>query len=546
MKQNPLTPPTQQITDFRAYEAAPGISVILLPDAPVYTHVAVSNDFLQVTGMKKEEVIGKGYFDVFPQSTEDPKLTGEQILKASFHSIIQHKHPHEIPVLRYAIPKGDGTLDQRYWNIKNAPILSDDGEVLYIVHTAYDITMQVTASQNQEAQKGIARQTEELFIKETQLELERTADRFKAVFNAAQWGMFTFAPVQDKAGEIIDFRFVITNPAFANYVGQTPEVLNGELGSTWFPGYLTNGVFDMYKKTYLTGETLRIDIHYNVDQHDIYLDLQSAKVGDEVLVTFNDFTALKRAQIQLEKTIEELRRSNVNLEEFAYAASHDLKEPVRKIQVFTDRLRMSLQAQLSEEQQRFFERVEFAAKRMSTLIDDLLLYSYVTRGAAFGDEVDLNKKVALVLQDLDLEIEQKGAKITIDLLPVVAAHRRQMQQLFHNLIGNALKYSKPGVAPEIHIGTTFIRGSETPLPLTGEQAARDYHLIEVRDNGIGFQQEDAGRIFNVFTRLHGNAEYRGSGVGLSIVQRIVENHNGFIWAESKPGEGATFRILLPK
>ena len=183
--------------------------------------------------------------------------------------------------------------------------------------------------------------------KNAQLELERAADRLEAVFNASQSGMFTFAPVRDEAGEVVDFRFVITNPRFASYVGQEPITLNGALGSTWFPGYLYNGVFDMYKHTYLTGETQRKDIHYYVDGLDLYLDLMSTKVGDEVLVTFNDYTDLKTAQLQLEKSIEDLQRSNANLEEFAYAASHDLKEPIRKIHFFNDRLKTQHASSLS-------------------------------------------------------------------------------------------------------------------------------------------------------------------------------------------------------
>ena len=148
--------------------------------------------------------------------------------------------------------------------------------------------------------------------------------------------------------EVVDFRFVITNPSFAGYVGQTPDVLAVELGSTWFPGYLTNGVFDMYKKTYLTGESLRQDVHYHVDQHDLYLDLMSTKVQDEVLVTFTDYTHIKKAQLQLEKLVEELRQSNIRLEEFANAASHDLKEPIRKMHVFTDRLKANLEDRMNE------------------------------------------------------------------------------------------------------------------------------------------------------------------------------------------------------
>lgn len=382
-------------------------------------------------------------------------------------------------------------------------------------------------------------------IKNTQLEIEKAAERFAGVFNASQSGMFTFAPVRDERGEIIDFRFVITNPTFAAYVGQTPEVLNGALGSTWFPGYLTNGVFDMYKKTYLTGEAQRIDIHYNVDQHDIYLDLKSTKVGDEVLVTFNDYTPLKRTQLELEKYVEDLKRSNANLEEFAYAASHDMKEPIRKIHFFSDRLKKSLADRLNEEQAHYFQRMQHAAKRMGTLIEDLLLYSFVTKGATFEKEVDLNNKIALVLEDLELEIQQRSAKIEVGLMPVVTGHRRQLQQLFHNLIGNALKYSRPNVPPQIDIICQKGNSHQLPMHVRRKGEGKEYHLIKVQDNGIGFEQKEAERIFNVFTRLHGNAEYKGSGIGLSIVQKIVENHHGYVWAESTPGQGSTFFVALP-
>jgi signal transduction histidine kinase len=381
--------------------------------------------------------------------------------------------------------------------------------------------------------------------KNAQLELEQAAERLKAVFNASQSGMFTFAPVRNEAGEVIDFRFVIANPRFSAYVGQQPSTLEGALGSTWFPGYLHNGVFDMYKHTYLTGETQRQDVHYNVDGLDLYLDLLSTKVGDEVLVTFTDYTALKSAQLQLEKSVEDLRRSNSNLEEFAYAASHDLKEPVRKIHFFTDRLKAQHSASLSEEGLRILDRLEVAAERMQLLIDNLLEYSHVSVRPSLTEDVDLNKKLRLVLEDLELLIEEKKAVIHIDPLPVIKGFRRQLQQLFHNLISNALKYSKPDTRPRIDVCYHLVKGSDTPVSLPNTEHNNTFHLIEVVDNGIGFSQQDADRIFNVFQRLHGNAEYKGTGIGLSIARKVVQNHNGHIWAESEPGNGATFKILLP-
>lgn len=380
--------------------------------------------------------------------------------------------------------------------------------------------------------------------KKAQLEIEQSVERLAAVFNAAQAGMFTLSPVYDKENEIVDFRFILTNSNFAAYIGQTPEVLKDTLASSWLPGYVAIDGFEMYKKTFLTGETQRKNIHYNADGQELYLDLMSTKVGDEVLVTFTDYTQLKTTQIQLEKYIEELKRSNTNLEEFAYAASHDLKEPIRKIHLFSGRLKERLREKLQPEDENFFDRIENASKRMNALIDDLLLYSHVSRGAAMEEMVDLNEKTGLVLEDLDLEITEKKAKIIVDGLPTVKGHRRQLQQLFQNLISNALKYNKPGLPPEIHVHSRLANAHDLEQ-VTGENGNKAYYLIEVRDNGIGFDPAEAERIFNIFTRLHGNAEYKGTGVGLSIARKVVENHDGYIWAESQPDEGAVFKILLP-
>lgn len=381
--------------------------------------------------------------------------------------------------------------------------------------------------------------------KKAQLEIEKAAERIVAVFNTSQSGMFTLAPVENERGDIIDFRFVITNPAFASYAGQKPETLNGALCSMWFPGYLHNGIFDMYKKTCLTSESQRIDIRYNTDQHDIYLDLKSAKIGDEVFVTFTDYTLLKKAQLQLEKYVEDLKFSNTNLEEFAYAASHDLKEPVRKIRIFSARLKERLEEKLEKEDKWFFERLENAALRMNALIDDLLEYSQISNGNNILEDVDLTKKVNQVLEDLELEIEEKKASVTSDLLPVVKGNGRQLQQLFQNLITNALKFGKPGTAPQIRIGCRAVSGSEIPLNLPEEIKNRLFNLIEITDNGIGFEQQNAEKIFKMFQRLHGRTEYAGTGIGLSIVRKVVQNHNGYIWAVGLLGEGATFKILLP-
>jgi PAS domain S-box-containing protein len=237
---------------------------------------------------------------------------------------------------------------------------------------------------------------------------------------------------------------------------------------------------------------------------------------------------------ELAEANKELRRSNQNLEEFAHAASHDLKEPVRKVHFFTQQLKQQLNARLGEGEIRLFARIENATQRMANLIDDLLLYSHVSQRPHEKESIDLNEKVQRVLEDLELDIQEKLAIIHVGNLPTVKGYRRQLQQVFQNLISNALKYSKRDVPPHITIMASEVTENE-----------KAYHLIAVKDNGIGFEQEYADKIFQMFTRLHGKAEYSGTGVGLSIVKKVLENHNGFIKAESTPGEGSTFAVLLP-
>jgi signal transduction histidine kinase len=267
-------------------------------------------------------------------------------------------------------------------------------------------------------------------------------------------------------------------------------------------------------------------------------DITSQKVYEEELNR-----EVRQRTLELENKNRELLRSNENLEEFAHAASHDLKEPIRKIRFFTDRLKDQLTKRITEEEKQTFRRIDNASERMGALIDDLLLYSHISQRPVEMEEVDLEQKLSKVLEDLELDIQEKNAIISIGALPKVKGYRRQLQQLFQNLVGNALKYSKPGVAPLITVHASIVPGDEPSISQNGSRTK--YHLIEVTDNGIGFDPAESERIFQMFQRLHGNAEYRGTGVGLSIVKKVAENHNGKIEAEGRPGEGATFKVYLP-
>ncbi|MGZ5189895.1 MAG: ATP-binding protein [Flavisolibacter sp.] len=259
------------------------------------------------------------------------------------------------------------------------------------------------------------------------------------------------------------------------------------------------------------------------------LDIHEQKITEEKLEELVE----KRTE-ELQKANKELQRSNQNLEEFAHAASHDLQEPVRKIHFFTQHLKEQLSKYLNDVETSAFNRIENATERMHNLIDDLLLYSHVSQRPQEMESIDLNLKLQRVLEDLELDIQEKRAVITAGKLPTIKGYRRQWQQVFQNLLSNALKYSKTDVPPRIEITANEVT-----------EHGRLYHLISVKDNGIGFEQQYEERIFQMFSRLHGRSEYNGTGVGLSIVKKVIENHNGFIRVESKPGVGSTFNIYLP-
>ena len=242
---------------------------------------------------------------------------------------------------------------------------------------------------------------------------------------------------------------------------------------------------------------------------------------------FND----DKAQERFHRYTRELERSNQDLKEFATIASHDLKEPIRKIIGFGMRLKKDCSPYLDDKGKDYLERMERSAEKMQKFVDDLLQYSKATALSPRHHPVDLKEVISQVLADFETRIETTHAQIEVGSLPVIECDRMQMTQLFQNLISNALKFHKKGAPPMIHINHRLLENG--------------LHEIRVQDQGIGFDEKYRERIFKPFERLHGNSEYEGTGMGLAICRKIVQRHGGKLTAQSSLQEGTTFIVSLP-
>ncbi len=264
----------------------------------------------------------------------------------------------------------------------------------------------------------------------------------------------------------------------------------------------------------------------------------------KIIGTTRDVTELREHEKALEEKIMELNRSNRELEEFAYVASHDLQEPLRKISTFSQRLQLRFGDKLGEDGNIYISRMVSACDNMRKLIDNLLEFSRISLNNPPPESVDLGITLKWVLEELDLTISDAGATITVGPMPTIEAIGSQMQQLFANILSNSIKFRREDIP--LHITITCQKLGSREKKKFQLEGSETYYLISVKDNGVGFEQQYAQKIFQLFQRLQGKSEYPGTGIGLSICKKIVTNHKGLIYAESEPGEGAEFFIILPQ
>ncbi|HEY8897762.1 MAG TPA: PAS domain-containing protein [Niastella sp.] len=755
--------------DYYLFEANPGISMALLPDAPQFTIAAVSNDFVLASGVSREDAVGKGLFEFFFKVPGDPDCSEVQNLRAALTQLLIDKSSHELLVQHYTIPNGNRSFCGKYWRANNVPVLNKAEELVYIIQTLTDVTAFVKTAKGklgfneyEERFRMMANSIPQLawmtdakgwiywyndrwynYTGTTPEEMlgwgwkkvhhpdlvEGVVKRFKAAIEAGtpwedtfllrskegeyHWFLSRSVPVRKEDGTLIgwfgtntdvtghrrteealkkseeqlllamdggELGFYDYNPITGELIwsartkelfGLPPDAkvdyniyLNAlypedreriheaiqnafrrENGGRYESEYRVIGIrdgrlrwlrskgkafFDEYEKAYrLAGVTMDITkqkeaeeaiaeshrefqfvmdfvpqiiwltwpdgyhYYFNKQWYDYTGETKGEKwvnvlhpddpdrilkfwrhsldTGDPYEVelrirrydgqyrwflaralplkdesgtiikwfgTCTDIHDQKTFSEVLEKLVEErtkeLQRSNEDLQQFAHVASHDLKEPVRKIKTFVSKVQEELNGKLDETSGFYLERVQAAASRMFSMIDGVLTYSTIGALEEIYEPVDLNQVIKNVEFDLEMAIHQKNATIHYKNLLMVEGAPFMLHQVFYNLISNSLKFAGTDQAPIINITSALI-----------DQKGKAFARIMIADNGIGFDQKDAEKIFGTFIRLNSKDKYEGAGLGLSLCKKIIERHGGSISAKSKENEGAIFQIDLP-
>jgi PAS domain S-box-containing protein len=500
----------------RIFTQAP-VSMVVYKGENLIVQVA-SQIALDLWGKTEEEVIGRPFFDISPELREGQERlfqqvreTGEPFVAKEFPvHYIQYGKPHFI-----------------YYDFVFQPLQDENGKITAVVSIGNDVTHSVEARKKIEESESRFRTLAETLPQMIWV----TDDKGKIEYYSHQWQLYSGINNTDEA-----WKYMI-HP-------------DDEKMST-----------AAYQKAYADGEPFRYEVRLKNSQGEYRWHYSIAEpVKDEEgkvkkwVGSLSDIHDQKNLTVKLEGLVADrtkelaevnksLQRSNEDLQQFAHVASHDLKEPVRKVLTFSSRLKDELGKNISERVAMYLSKIDGAAVRMYSMIDGVLLYSSLNALEQTKEQIDLEELMENIQSDLEVLIVEKKATFRYSNLPAIEGSAILIYQLFYNLVNNSLKFSKEGVPPVI--GIVAEKATSNEISKAGINNGRDYVKLQLQDNGIGFRNEEATKIFATFTRLHTKDRYEGTGLGLSLCRKIVERHEGAIWAEGKQGEGATFTILLP-
>ena len=471
----------------------------------------------QLLGRSKEELLGKNDYDFFPKDEAD-------FFTEKDREVLKNKKLLDIPE-EFIDTKN---LGQRILHTKKIPLLDTDGNPQYLLGISEDIT------ELKHAENSLNRSYEDLELKVQ----KRTSEILKSREELRQTNRYNRELLEVSIDPLVtigsDGNITDVNKAVELVTGYRRDELIGTDFSNYFTDYdkAKEGYKEVFRKGFVKNYGLEIrhkngnitPVLYNAT---VYKNESGDIIG--VFAAARDISQLKRAENKLQNVINKLEISNKDLKEFAYVASHDLKEPLRMIKSFLTLLEKKYGENFNEEANGYINYAIDGAERMDMMINDLLEYSRVESKEIEFKYLNSEKIVEQALNNLKPFIDEYHAVVTYSSLPVIYANEPQMVQLFQNLINNGIKYCDKEI-PRINISS--------------ENKDSDY-VFNVKDNGIGIDEAQLKRIFIIFQRLHTRDEYNGTGIGLAISKKIVQNHRGKIWAESEPGIGTTFSFTIP-
>ncbi|WP_018619733.1 PAS domain-containing sensor histidine kinase [Spirosoma luteum] len=553
---------TQQVAARRKLEESEAKFRLLIEEAPfataLYTGPELTIDTVNMAMLqlwdKSASIVGKTFDEALPELESQPFTA---LLKNVYQSGVEYVARGQAADIMI-----DGRLQRGWYNFNYKPLCNQKGDVYGILHMAIEVTQQVMARQELEELQVHLQEAMEL----AQLgiwSIDVATNKLNFSDRLIEW--FGYDPDEQDYQQVIPMLDaadqVRVNQAVAWALNPQSDGVYNEIYTVIHPGTAQKRVLHARGKTVFDAQgqavrlngtaqditlhrSLQLTLEQQVQQRTEELAATNEALAatiDELETNNEEFAALNE---ELKEANQLLNRSNENLQQFAYVASHDLQEPLRKIQSFSDILRSQYESQLGDGVEHL-QRMQLAASRMSTLIRDLLAYSRISTHPDSTVPVSLTTVIRTAVDDLDLLITETGATVLIDELPIISGDPVQLGQLFQNLLSNALKFRQTNTTPHIQVRCQLISSSSLPATIQPTRQATAYYLIEVADNGIGFDDKYTNRIFQVFQRLHSKTAYAGTGIGLAICEKVVANHGGAIGASSQLGQGATFSIYFP-
>lgn len=539
------------VADFRAlFESAPGCYLVLQTD---FIIVAVSDAYLQATMTKRDEILGRGLFEVFPDNPDDPEATGVFNLNASLQRVLKTRAADTMAVQKYDIRRPEtegGGFEERYWSPVNSPVFDRNNEIIYIIHRVEDVTefvrlKQLGAEQHkvkEELQSRVEKMEMELLLRMQGLQTANKRLLDNEIFLDS---IIENLPSMIFVKDAKELRFLLLNKAGQQLLGYAQEQLVGKNDYDFFPHEQADFFVNKDRKVLNDGVLLDIPEEpiQTRDHGTRFLHTKKIPILDSngnpnyLLGISEDITERKVAEeeirelnFRLQQKIRELESVNKELESFSYSVSHDLRAPLRAIDGFSREILETYNDRLDAQGQDQLRRVRIASQRMGHLIDDLLKLARITRAEMQRSEVDLST----IAEEIFSEQQRHEPKNPVEasIMPNLRVHAdpNLMRVALDNLLGNARKFTARRPDPRIEFGS---------------QKQDDETVFFVRDNGAGFDMAYADKLFGAFQRLHPASEFEGTGIGLATVQRIIRRHGGDIWAQAKINSGATFFFTLP-